>query len=172
MKVMIIKSLAVTHKTREYHQVQAASLFEQFRQQNSLGEWLRRLCGVTGQLIYLPDVLTGYAITYREVEGSRQVAIAQIRGSLNGRIRDFTADFRPRQTHTQARWINIASARTSGKSLPLVQLALIVGVESLKGTYFVEDGHHRISVARALGDQHINARIVTIHVRPNNTPSV
>jgi hypothetical protein len=78
------------------------------------------------------------------------VLIACIQGSEN-RPRDFDRHFRPVQGHTKERWISVAVARLLGHGLPPVEL-LEVGDD-----YYVRDGHHRISVARALGEQYIEA---------------
>jgi hypothetical protein len=80
------------------------------------------------------------------------VPIAQICGS-EGRASDFDRDFNPLNGHTRERWLGIAGAREKGKGLPAVDL---VQVGEL---YFVRDGHHRISVARALGQTDIEARV-------------
>lgn len=89
---------------------------------------------------------------------SRLVPIAQIRGS-ESRGADFDLDFRPLQDRTRERWLGIAAARQRGKSLPPVAL-LQVG-----DLYFVRDGHHRISVARALGARRIEARVLVCRVQ-------
>jgi len=78
--------------------------------------------------------------------------MAQIRGS-EGRSREFDAYFRPLQTHTKHRWVNIAVAQQEGQPLPPVELIQIGDV------YFVRDGHHRISVAHVLGQEEIEAEV-------------
>jgi hypothetical protein len=80
------------------------------------------------------------------------VPIQQIWGS-EGRSADFDALFYPRQAHSQGRWVGIAAARMMGLVLPPVEL-IQVG-----DGYFVRDGHHRISVARALGEEYIEAEV-------------
>ena len=80
------------------------------------------------------------------------VPIEDIEGS-EGRSRDFDAQFRPLRKHIQERWINIAIARTKGVQLPPVDL-IQIGEK-----YFVRDGHHRISVARAQGQVVIDAMV-------------
>jgi len=85
------------------------------------------------------------------------VPICQIRGSEN-RAGDFDRDFNPLRDHNQGRWQRVAEARQLGKALPPVDL---VQVEEL---YFVRDGHHRISVAQALGQQEIEAKVVVWRV--------
>jgi len=80
------------------------------------------------------------------------VSIRDIRGS-EGRCGDFDADFRPLQGHTRDRWVGIATAREMGKTLPPVELIQIGDL------YFVRDGHHRISVAQAMGQEAIEAEV-------------
>lgn len=80
------------------------------------------------------------------------VALSKIVGS-EGRVRDFDNAFLPLNDHTRDRWIGIAVARRDGAALPPVEL-IQVGE-----AYYVRDGHHRISVARASGQTDIEARI-------------
>ena len=80
------------------------------------------------------------------------VPIRQILGSEN-RSEDF-ADFRPRQTQTRARWLSIATACLMGVTMPAVELLQVHDV------YYVRDGHHRISVARALKQEYIEAEVM------------
>jgi hypothetical protein len=87
----------------------------------------------------------------------RTVPIEQIQGS-EGRARDFDRDFRPLQYHTRERWLSVARARQQGKSLPPVALIQIGDI------YFVQDGHHRISVARVLGQKDIEATVIVWQV--------
>lgn len=84
--------------------------------------------------------------------GRRAVPIDQIGGSF-GRYDDFDRDFYPIQDHTEQRWLRVATARRLGKPLPPVSLVQVGDV------YFVKDGHHRISVARALGQPVIDAEV-------------
>jgi hypothetical protein len=81
------------------------------------------------------------------------VSLSRIAGS-EGRSEDFDADFYPLRGHLQERWVGIAAARRQGIPLPPVEL-----VEAA-GRYYVRDGHHRISVARVMGQVEIEARIV------------
>jgi hypothetical protein len=54
--------------------------------------------------------------------------------------------------------LGIATARQRGKPLPPVELIQVGDV------YFVRDGHHRISVARALGQRDIGAEVMVWQV--------
>ena len=89
--------------------------------------------------------------------GTKTVPISQIRGT-GGRAHDFDVDFYPLQLHHEDRWKGVAVALKMGKKLPPVKL---IQVENI---YFVQDGHHRISIARALGQDHVEAVVTTLEV--------
>jgi len=91
--------------------------------------------------------------------GSRTVPINRIKGS-EGRSDDFDRDFNPLHSRTRDRWMSIAMARSAEVALPLVELI------QLGEDYFVRDGHHRISVARAFGGECIDARVLVLEYEP------
>lgn len=86
--------------------------------------------------------------------GIQIVALDEIVGS-EGRCHDFDNQFWPLKSHNCDRWVSIAQIMRRKKGLPPVQL-----IKTNDG-YFVRDGHHRISVARALGQEAIEAEIVS-----------
>jgi hypothetical protein len=63
----------------------------------------------------------------------------------------FDARFRPASEHLRARWERVALAYRRGVSLP--PIAVVHGPEG----YYVIDGRHRVSVARAAGRREIEA---------------
>lgn len=89
--------------------------------------------------------------------GMQTVDIEQIRGS-ESRAEDFDAEFNPVQETTRDRWLGIARAFLVGKELPPVDLIQVGDV------YFVRDGHHRVSVARSLGQRYIEAEITLMRI--------
>jgi hypothetical protein len=103
-------------------------------------------------LVPLAEVEATCSVQGRRDIGIRTVPIRQIRGS-EGRCHDFDCDFNPLQSHTAHRWKSIVAAREQDKPLPPVTL-IQVG-----DAFFVRDGHHRISVARAFGQQEIEAEV-------------
>jgi len=100
----------------------------------------------------LSKTLQTAQIKSRHAAGLQSVPISRIRGS-EGRCRDFDAAFRPAHTCTEERWVSIATAEMLEVALPPVDL-IQVG-----DTYYVRDGHHRISVARSLGRMVIEAEV-------------
>jgi len=91
--------------------------------------------------------------------GIQDVSLDKIVGS-SGRYRDFDLSFRPLRADLRERWINIAQLSGSNHSLPPVRLYMIGQV------YFVEDGNHRISVARSRDQQSIKALVIEFDPSP------
>jgi len=116
------------------------------------------LTGRSNQLLDLAVVRRACDVGSRRFGGTRAVPLDQIRGS-EGRRGDFDADFRPLGGHTKDRWVRIATAWQMGRTMPPVDLIQVGDV------YFVRDGHHRISVARTLGQKAIDARVTVWQVR-------
>ena len=138
-------------------------------QQTSSRSWIDRLRLAfnrdTHCLFALFQVQATHEVLDQRHLGTQTVPISQIRGSsAEGRCRDFDADFRPLKSHNESRWLSIAAARQRGVELPPIILIQVGEI------YFVQDGHHRISVARALdqeeiqgvGDGLASSRIITL----------
>jgi hypothetical protein len=122
--------------------------------------WSRLWLKLTGRYHHLYDltqVAATRSIKSRRYEGLRSIPLQQIQGS-EGRAQEFTRDFRPLREHTQERWQRIDAAMARGRSLPPVDLIKIGDI------YFVRDGHHRISVAKARGGVEIEALVVVWEV--------
>ena len=134
---------------------EARDASELYRRVRGQALWSRLSSALTGRkrcLLSLASVEAACTVVDRHDAGTRTVPINLIRGSSN-RCCDFDADFCPLHSHGQARWLGLAAARQRRAKLPPVDLVEAAGV------YFVVDGHHRISVARALGDAEIRARV-------------
>jgi hypothetical protein len=69
------------------------------------------------------------------------------------RSRDFDRSFRPTSRRVRRRWEGIATAVRRGESMPPID------VYRIGDLHFVRDGHHRVSVARALGLDTIDAYV-------------
>ena len=108
--------------------------------------------GSSNHLLALDQVAKESQVKDRRSLGIRVVSIDQIKGS-EGRHQDFDNEFRPLERYNRDRWLDVAAAIHMGKSLPPVDL-IQVG-----HTFYVRDGHHRISVAKALGQLSIEATI-------------
>lgn len=89
--------------------------------------------------------------------GLKPVRIGNIIGSVS-RPADFDQAFHPLKEYDHGRWIRIAVLKLLGVDLLPVELIRV------RGFYFISDGHHRISVASALGQESIDARVTTWQV--------
>ena len=98
--------------------------------------------------------------------GIQTVPIDLIVGS-EGRYRDFNRYFLPKADHLRSRWIRVDEAHLRDIILPSIQLYEIGGV------YFVRDGNHRVSVAKAQKVEFIDAEVIglasEINIKPGMT---
>ena len=88
--------------------------------------------------------------------GVQTIRLDTIVGTVDRRRGEFDRDFRPAERGVRGRWEAIAAARRRGEALPPID------VYRVGDLHFVSDGHHRVSVARALGDDVIEARVVEV----------
>jgi hypothetical protein len=135
---------------------QAAEEFRRLQGKARRGQLWSAVTGRRHELLNLYEVQQGIKVESRTHAGLQMAPIAKIRGS-EGRSNDFDADFRPLNGHSKDRWVNIAVARLNDEPLPAVQLVQI------NDTYFVRDGHHRISVAKTAGQLEIEAEVTVWH---------
>ena len=144
-------------KTTDMLSTSPMSLYTRARQRGQRSQRWSILGRHANRLLALSEVEDVCDVRARCHAGIRDVAISQIRGS-EGRGDDFDGDFNPSQDHCMSRWLRVAAARDQGKVLPPVVLVQVGDV------YFVRDGHHRISVARALGQLDIEAEVTVWQV--------
>src|SRR5258708_29617958 len=98
----------------------------------------------------------------RHHAGLRTVAVENIVGSV-GRCRDFDQDFCPRREEQLERWTSIDRAYYRETTLPPIELYKVAN------DFFVVDGHHRVSVARAHGQAFIDGHVIKIEVAADVT---
>jgi len=88
--------------------------------------------------------------------GLQLIPLDAIVGSVD-KVRDFDRRFRPTSDKSRFRWERLARASRQGEEIPPIE------VYKLGDHYFVRDGHHRVSVARALGLKLIEAEVTEVH---------
>jgi len=78
---------------------------------------------------------------------------------------DFDRHFRPTTGRVRERWEQLALAQRRGAAIPPIE------VYRVGGQHFVSDGHHRVSIAAATGQQTIDAYVTEILTAkpPNRT---
>jgi len=97
--------------------------------------------------------------------GMQEVPLNKIVGS-EGRNHDFNKYFLPRSEFLRTRWERVDMANIRDIPLPAIHLYEIGGV------YFVRDGNHRVSVARAQGGEEIDAEVTSLSTEINIDPSM
>jgi hypothetical protein len=95
----------------------------------------------------------------------RVIALDAIVGTVDATA-DFDARFRPTNNRLATRWQRIALAHRHGRPLPP-----ITAIEHADG-YYVIDGRHRVSVARALGHRDIEAWVSPTLPTAGHRPSM
>ena len=130
-------------------------LFEDARSRARLGKLKSFLRGRSNHLLNLDEIIQGATIYSRHYIGTFTVPVRQIKGS-ESRNKDFDSEFNPVRDNNKERWINIIAARLCEKNLPAVDLIKVGEI------YFVRDGHHRVSVANALGAEYIDAHVTEL----------
>lgn len=115
------------------------------------------------QLISLNDIKELLHPDNEVYVGMKTVPVENIIGS-EGRYNDFDNLFFPKHSHLKNRWLNIDKAYMKGVILPAVTLYEIGGV------YFVRDGNHRVSVAKARGVEFIDAEVTSLRTEIRLTP--
>jgi hypothetical protein len=90
--------------------------------------------------------------------GVQVIAIDSIVGTVD-RATGFDRSFRPTSSRMRTRWERIAAATRRGEALPPIE------VYRIGEAHFVRDGHHRVSVARALGVSEIEAHVIEVLTR-------
>ena len=104
------------------------------------------------------EVVGALGATSRTSMGEQVIPLDQIVGTVDRRRGDFDRSFRP-SPNTRGRWERIAEARKRGEAMPPIDVFRIGDL------HFVQDGHHRVSVARALGDKDINANVTEVRTK-------
>jgi len=141
--------------TRHFHQAHGRA---------QLKDFLARLGGRSNDLLPF-ETLASRLQVYQQIPRSRPevIPLDKIVGSV-GRYKDFTRDFLPRNPELAFRWARIEDALDSLEGLPPIEVYQIGDV------YFVADGNHRVSVARANGFRDIEAYVTEIPVDPGIQP--
>jgi hypothetical protein len=87
--------------------------------------------------------------------GLQTIPLDSIVGTVD-RSREFDRRFRPKSRRLRQRWERIDKAMREGQAMPPID------VYRIGELHFVRDGHHRVSVGRALGLEVIDAYVTEI----------
>ena len=114
----------------------------------------------------------GAGITGRREGGYRTIPAAKIVGSV-GRAANLRSDFFYKTGQVTGRFLRIGQAMEQGKVLPPIEVYRAKlrrrgneGEEAHAVTeYYVVDGHHRVAMAKKLGQDFLDAHVVDYTVK-------
>jgi hypothetical protein len=87
--------------------------------------------------------------------GLQTIRLDTIVGTVDSQ-RDFDRRFRPTSNRVRYRWERLALAQRRGEAIPPID------VYRVGDLHFVNDGHHRVSVAAATGQKVIDAYVTQV----------
>jgi hypothetical protein len=133
-------------------EVQVEVDFERARRRAFFGRVAARLRRECSRLLAFDEIGESRLAHNRRYLGLRNVEVSKIVGSV-GRHEAFDRGFMPTKASLAERWKRVDRAFHYGLDLPAIRLY------KLGESYFVEDGNHRVSVARYQGVQTIEAEV-------------
>lgn len=126
--------------------------FDEARRLAQIQDLVRQFRGLPVDLLPFDEVKDSLQLRHTVDRGLTEVPLDHIVGTL-GRDREFNRFFFPREESLRQRWERISRLARGATGYDPVQLYKV------GDAYFVVDGHHRISVARALEAPTIEARV-------------
>jgi hypothetical protein len=123
-----------------------------------LGRRLRREPDDVGLIMPFDEVVEALGMVGETQLGLQTIPLDSVVGTVD-RTRDFDRGFRPTTPRVRGRWQRIAAAQRRGEAFPPIS------VYRIGDLHFVRDGHHRVSVAKALGRTEIDAYVTEVRTR-------
>jgi hypothetical protein len=121
---------------------------------DQLVSWLRREPDDTS-LLQFDEVVSRLGFRGEYHLGVRTIRLDTVVGTVE-KARDFDRRFRPTSDRDRQRWEQLDLAERHGAVIPPIE------VYRVGGLHFVKDGHHRVSVAMAVGQVMIDADVTEV----------
>jgi len=154
-------------KTRAY--LKSESEFNHARIKAFLEQMMGLISGHNMHLLSFNEVVDKLRLKESVSLGLQDIPVTNIVGST-GRYEDFTRHFLPRtwDKREKERWRQIYTLAVTGEGFPPIE------VYKIDQVFFVQDGNHRVSVARDLGWNTIQANVTelpsSITLKPDLKP--
>ncbi|MGB4596032.1 MAG: hypothetical protein WBI14_09025 [Anaerolineaceae bacterium] len=134
--------------------------FKRARTKAAMQRFWASLTGETPNLLHYAEISAKLRAVSQSNLGLQDVPLKQIVGSV-GRDEDFDRHFNPLHDSDRHRWASVKTVMTSptGKGVPPVSLYKIGEM------YFVLDGNHRVSIAKEIGNEMIEAYVTEIKTK-------
>jgi hypothetical protein len=120
-----------------------------------LAQRLRRDPDDVNLILPFDDVVAALGLKGESYLGLQSIKLDNVVGTVDSR-RDFDRHFRPTSNRVRERWERLALAQKRGESVPPID------VYQIGDLYFVKDGHHRVSIAIATGQETIDAYVTEV----------
>jgi nucleotide-binding universal stress UspA family protein len=153
--------------------VEYTRALEDFRRARAKARMRHLWAAVTGESL---DLLRFDEITQKmhtiglSSKGIKDIPVAAIVGSVN-RYQDFDRNFLPLHDYDGERWANVKAVMTTPGSSGLPPIR----VYKIGDAYFVLDGNHRVSIAKQMGIEQVEAFVTEIQTRvplsPEDSPA-
>jgi uncharacterized ParB-like nuclease family protein len=126
------------------------------------------LTGRVRRLQSIEPVLKAAGLEGRAFGGVKEIPLDHVIGSAAppGKTNEFDPGFLPVSRRLRERWTRIYQAMVEGDELPPID------VYKVDDNYYVIDGHHRVSVARSLVRDTVNARVIEVKTRAPLGPDI
>lgn len=122
---------------------------------SSLARRMRGKSSDVNMILPFDEVVAALGRRSERSIGLETIDLDSIVGTVD-RTREFDRSFRPTSRKLKARWERIAEAMRRGEAMPPIDVLRIGDM------HFVRDGHHRVSVARQMNLDVIEARVTEI----------
>ena len=120
-----------------------------------LAHWLRREPDDVNVILQFDEVVAALGMRGERRLGLQTIRLDTVVGTVDS-TRDFDRRFRPTSGRVRERWERLALAQRRGEPLPPID------VYRIGDLHFVEDGHHRVSIAMATGAKTIEAYVTEV----------
>lgn len=131
--------------------------FREARRRAAIEQVMANLRGAPIELLNFDLVARHLVPTSMDELGLQDIPLDAIVGSV-GRYQDFTRKFWPKSDDDRERWLGVKAHIRRYGIAP-------IKVYKLGDAYFVIDGNHRVSVARQLGNDTIQAHVIDVKTR-------
>ncbi len=152
--------------------IEYSKAIEDFRNARAKARLQHLWASVTGksdELLQYDEITKKMHIKGLSSKGVKEIPIEAIVGSVN-RYQDFDKNFLPLRDEDMQRWARVKTVMTSPGSPGLPPIS----VYKLGEAYFVLDGNHRVSIAKQMDLEKIEAHITEIKTKvalsPEDTP--
>jgi hypothetical protein len=119
---------------------------------------LRRSPDDVNVILPFDEVISALGLRGERRLGLQTIRLDTIVGTVDS-SRDYDRRFRPTSGRVRERWERLALAQRRGESIPPIE------VYRVGDLHFVQDGHHRVSIAMAEGAKTIDAYVTEVRTQ-------